>query len=182
MRLLAIVSAVWVASELVVAFLRHSESGEKRSDRGSLFLLWLVIGGGIFAASRLRGIARMPYRHVALDIGIALIVAGIVIRAIAIATLWRYFSVDVTIRSDQQIVQHGIYAHLRHPAYTGSLLAFIGLGIAFGSWLSLAIIAVLTIGGMSYRIAVEERALTEHFGDAYHTYSSHTKRLIPGIY
>jgi len=182
MRLLAIVSSVWVTSELVVAFVRHSKSGEKRSDRGSFFFLWLVIGGGIFAASMLRSIARMPYRDAALDIGIALIVAGIVIRAMAIATLWRYFSVDVTIRSDQQIVQHGIYAYLRHPAYTGSLLAFIGLGIAFGSWLSLAIIAVLTIGGMSYRIAIEERALTEHFGDAYRAYSSHTKRLIPGIY
>ncbi|HEX7191466.1 MAG TPA: hypothetical protein VF381_07820, partial [Thermoanaerobaculia bacterium] len=46
----------------------------------------------------------------------------------------------------------------------------------------LAIIAVFAISGMSYRIAVEERALTEHFGDAYRAYASHTKRLIPGIY
>lgn len=182
MRLLAIVSAVWVASELVVAFLRHSKSGEKRSDRGSLLLLWLVIGGGTFGASALRWIARMPNPRLAIDIGIALILAGIAIRAVAIATLWRYFSVDVTIRNDQQIVQHGIYAHLRHPAYTGSLLAFIGLGVAFGSWLSLAIVSVFAVAGMSYRIAVEERALTDHFGDAYRLYASRTKRLIPGIY
>lgn len=182
MRLLAIVSAVWVASELVVAFLRHSKSGEKRSDRGSLVFLWLVIGGGTFSAAAFRWIARMPQPRIALDIGIALIVAGIVIRAIAIATLWRYFSVDVTIRNEQQIVQHGIYSHLRHPAYTGSLLAFIGLGIAFGSWLSLAIVAILATAGMSYRIAIEERALIDHFGDAYRAYAARTKRLIPGVY
>jgi len=182
MRLLTIVSAVWVASELLVALLRHSKSGEKRGDRGSFLLLWLVIGGGIYAASVLRPIARMPHPRVALDIGIALILAGVVVRAIAIATLWRYFSVDVTIRSEQQIVQHGIYSRLRHPAYTGSLLAFIGLGVAFGSWLSLAIIALLAGAGLSYRIAVEERALVEHFGDAYRAYASRTKRLLPGIY
>ena len=130
----------------------------------------------------LRGIARMPNARMALDTGIALIVAGVIIRAIAIATLWRYFSVDVTIRKDQALIQHGPYALVRHPAYTGSLLSFIGLGVAFGSWLSLAIVTVAAFAGFAYRIAIEERALVEHFGDAYRSYSARTKRLIPGVF
>lgn len=182
MRLLGIVSAIWVASELGVALLRHSQPGERRGDRGSFMLLWLTIGAGTMAGSMLRGFGRIGNWRVTLYTGIALMILGILIRAIAIATLWRYFSVDVTIRKDQPLIQHGLYAHLRHPAYTGSLLAFIGLGIAFGSWVSLAIVTVVAIAGFSYRIAVEERALTEHFGDTYRAYAAHTKRLIPGVY
>jgi protein-S-isoprenylcysteine O-methyltransferase Ste14 len=115
-------------------------------------------------------------------VGLALIVIGIIIRAIAIATLWRYFTVDVSIREGHELVDRGLYSVIRHPAYTGSLLSFLGLGFAFRNWLSVAIIAAMTIAGFSYRIYVEESALIEHFGDRYRDYMRRSKRLIPGIY
>jgi protein-S-isoprenylcysteine O-methyltransferase Ste14 len=180
--LLAIVCAIWVASELLVMVLKHARGNASRRDRGSLRLLWVGITIATVAGSMLKG-----YRPTMIDfhtfwLGLGLIVIGIIIRAVAIATLWRYFPVDVSIREGQELIDRGLYGVIRHPAYTGSLLSFIGLGFAFGNWLSVAIIAVATIAGFSYRIAVEESALIEHFGDRYRDYMRRTKRLIPGIY
>jgi protein-S-isoprenylcysteine O-methyltransferase Ste14 len=181
-RILAIVSALWVGMELVVAVLKHARGNASRRDRGSLRWLW----GGIAVATILGSIvshyqpARMP--EWSFPVGIALILLGVVLRGIAIATLWRYFTVDVSIREGHELVDRGLYRFIRHPSYSGALLSFIGLGFAFGSWLSLVMIVVASILGFSYRINVEEAVLLEHFGERYRDYMRRSKRLIPGIY
>jgi protein-S-isoprenylcysteine O-methyltransferase Ste14 len=114
--------------------------------------------------------------------GVALIVLGLAIRWTAVVTLWRYFTVDVSIRRDHRVIQHGIYRIIRHPAYLGSLISFIGLGVTFMNWLSLAAIVIGTLIVFSYRIAVEERALVTALGDEYRAYAARTKRLIPGVF
>jgi protein-S-isoprenylcysteine O-methyltransferase Ste14 len=181
-RLLALVCAVWVASELLVMVLKHARGNASRRDRGSLWLLWGGITIAAVAGSMVSGYGPTSIGANSFRLGLALIVIGIIVRAIAIVTLWRYFTVDVSIREGHELVDRGIYGVIRHPAYTGSLLSFLGLGFAFGNWLSVAIIAVVTIAGFSYRIAVEEQALIEHFGDRYRDYMRRSKRLIPGIY
>jgi protein-S-isoprenylcysteine O-methyltransferase Ste14 len=180
--LLAIVSAVWVASGLVVMVLKHARGSASRRDRGSLALLWGGITIAVFAGSMVKRYPPTRIGDTSFWVGLAIMVIGIIIRAIAIATLWRYFTVDVSIREGHELVDRGLYGVIRHPAYTGSLLSFLGLGFAFGNWLSVGIIAVATIAGFSYRICVEESALIEHFGDRYRDYMQRTKRLIPGIY
>jgi protein-S-isoprenylcysteine O-methyltransferase Ste14 len=180
--LLAIVSALWVASELVVMVLKHARGNASRRDRGSLALLWGGITIAVFAGSMVKRYPPTRMGGAMFWVGLALIVIGIVIRAIAIATLWRYFTVDVSIREGHELVDRGLYSVIRHPAYTGSLLSFLGLGFAFRNWLSVAIIAAATIAGFSYRIFIEESALIEHFGDRYRDYMRRSKRLIPGIY
>jgi protein-S-isoprenylcysteine O-methyltransferase Ste14 len=180
--LLAIVSSLWVASELVVMFLKHARGNASRRDRGSLALLWGGITIAVFAGSMVKRYPPTRMGGAMFWVGLALIVIGIVIRAIAIGTLWRYFTVDVSIREGHELVDRGLYSVIRHPAYTGSLLSFLGLGFAFRNWLSVAIIAAATIAGFSYRIYIEESALIEHFGDRYRDYMRRSKRLIPGIY
>lgn len=184
MQLLAAVSAVWVASEIGVALVKRSRTEGERRDRGSLTLLWILITAAVCAGSILRGLpaTRIAHAGAAFWIGIALIAAGVLLRAAAIATLRRYFTVDVAIREGHELVDRGPYRIVRHPAYTGSLLSFLGLGLAFGNWASVAVIATLTAAAFAYRIAVEERALVEHFGERYREYARRTKRLIPGVY
>lgn len=181
-KLLAIVSSIWVASELLVMVLKHARGNASRRDRGSLWLLWGGITIATVAGSMLKGFRPARIGYDTFWLGLGLIVIGIIVRAIAIATLWRYFTVDVSIREGHELVDRGLYGVIRHPAYTGSLLSFLGLGFAFRNWLSVAIIAVATVAGFSYRIAVEEGALVEHFGDRYREYMRRSKRLIPGIY
>jgi len=178
-HVLALVSAIWVALEIVVGVLTR---GTSRKDRGSYAVLWLLVGGGVFAGGHLHHWWPMPDRNALFWLGIGLILIGIVVRATAILTLRRYFTVQVTIQESHDLVDRGLYRFIRHPSYTGALVSFIGLGFAFGSWLSLAIIVVAALIGFGYRIRVEEAALVQHFGDRYRQYAARTRRLIPGIY
>jgi protein-S-isoprenylcysteine O-methyltransferase Ste14 len=176
---LSLVSAVWVGLELVVGILLR---GSARQDRRSYTVLWMLLIAGTVAGSVLRPNARMPFPDAMFRLGIALMLIGMLIRATAIITLRRFFTVQVTIQESHELVDRGLYRFIRHPSYTGALVSFVGLGFAFGSWVSLAVITLAALIGFGYRIRVEEAALVQHFGDRYRQYAVRTKRLIPGVY
>ena len=92
------------------------------------------------------------------------------------------FTVNVAIAADHQLIDTGPYRWLRHPAYTGALLAFLGLGLCSQNWASLALIVIGTTAAFSYRMHVEELALTGAFGERYRQYMQRTWRLVPGLY
>lgn len=114
--------------------------------------------------------------------GLTLLFAGIIIRWTAIYALGKYFTGTVLIKEDHRLIQSGLYKHLRHPAYAGSLLAHLGLGLAFSNWFSLGLSLIPFSIAALYRMQVEEQALREVFGEAYISYSKGTKRLIPKLY
>jgi steroid 5-alpha reductase family enzyme len=68
---------------------------------------------------------------------VILLFAGIGIRWISIATLGKLFTGRVLIQRGHHLVRVGIYARVRHPAYSGSLLAHLGVGLAFMNWWTL---------------------------------------------
>jgi protein-S-isoprenylcysteine O-methyltransferase Ste14 len=114
--------------------------------------------------------------------GFVLLVLGISIRFSAIHTLGKYFTGTVLIKDDHRLIRSGLYGYLRHPAYTGALLAHLGLGLSFSNWISLGLSLVPFSVAAFYRIHVEEQALNEAFGLDYLDYSRTTKRLIPKLY
>lgn len=180
-----IVVIVWIVSEIALARLKHSGTTTSRRDKSSLRLLWLAI---VLSISSAMAIASYKYgemhtaSHAIPEIGLLLIVAGLIFRWVAIITLWRYFTVNVTIADDHKLITRGLYGIIRHPSYTGSLLSFLGLGLAFSNWYSLVIVVLPITAAFMYRIKVEEAALLEFFGEQYRQYASETKRLIPIIY
>jgi protein-S-isoprenylcysteine O-methyltransferase len=100
----------------------------------------------------------------------------------AIITLGRFFTVDVTIEKDHELVERGPFRVVRHPSYTGVLLVFVGLGLSLGNWAALLVI-LLPIGvAFIHRMNVEEDALTGALGAHYTDYMRRTKRLVPFIY
>ena len=111
-----------------------------------------------------------------------LILAGIGLRWWAIVTLGRFFSVDIALQEQHRVVQEGPYRWIRHPAYTGLLIIFLGMGIAFGNWVSLIPIVLPITTLFLCRIGVDESALFEEIGAAYLEYRKKTKRLLPGIF
>jgi len=114
--------------------------------------------------------------------GLALLVAGTALRWTAIVTLWKYFTPDVSILEGHRVERRGLYGVVRHPSSTGLPLRYLGFGLAFANWLSLALLFLPMLYTTLYRIRVEERALLEHFGEEYAAYAGVTKRLVPGIY
>ncbi len=109
-------------------------------------------------------------------------VVGLVIRWKAIVTLGEQFTGKVKIFSTQRLIQNGPYKHVRHPGYTGGLLAHLGMAIAFSNWISILLIFFPVVVAAIYRMHVEEEALLRAFGNEYAEYSSRTKRLVPMIY
>ena len=114
-------------------------------------------------------------------LGLALFVVGMTIAFVAVFTLRRSYSGTLVIREDHQLITHGIYRYTRHPVYLGVIMAILGLPIFASSLYGLLIMLVL-IPIFLYRIGMEERLLTEEFGDAYRDYQETTSKLVPFIY
>ncbi len=180
------ISFIWGLSEVVLAIVKRSQTKDsKEMDKSSLRILWITILTstfiGVFLGLSGTGfVSLIP--HFISTFGIVLILLGLIIRWIAILTLKKYFTVNVAILGNHQIITKGIYGFIRHPAYAGSLFSFIGLGMSFSNWLSTLVVFAPILAAFLYRIRVEEKALIQTFGDEYLNYSKVTKRLIPKIY
>jgi protein-S-isoprenylcysteine O-methyltransferase Ste14 len=181
-----ILSLAWMVSEIVLGIVKRSKNGTAKDlDKKSLRVLWMTIMVSLFIGIFIErtGIGYIAFQSVILSsFGIIVLIAGLIIRWIAILTLRRYFTVNVNISSDHKIIEYGIYRYLRHPSYAGSILSFLGLGLAFCNWLSILVLVIPVVAAYMYRIHVEEAALVGAFGDAYREYAKRTKRLMPRIY
>lgn len=181
------VCGIWVGCELLIISIKRSNPAEAtRDDRHSGLILAFALAlspflGGVSSSFKPTKMAP-PLTPYAFWGGIALIIIGFAIRLTAIFTLRRYFTVDVAIAKDHKVIDRGLYAMVRHPSYTGSLISFFGLGLAFMNWLSLAILIIGPAIGIAYRIGVEEDALIGALGDDYRAYATRTKRFIPGVF
>lgn len=176
----------WLITEIVTVLATYTRrTGGKISDRGSLRLLWVVIFSSVFC-----GIwygASHPWTIFGgaawvFWLGLAMMIAGLLIRWTAILTLGRSFSVNVAIHAEQKVKRGGIFRFVRHPSYTGLLLILAAMGVHTRNWIALAILTLPPLAALLYRIRVEEEALNESFGADYADYARRTKRLIPFVY
>jgi protein-S-isoprenylcysteine O-methyltransferase len=90
--------------------------------------------------------------------------------------------VNVAIHSRHEVVDTGPYRRVRHPSYAGALLAFLGLALCLGNWVSLAVVMIPVTWAFARRIAIEEHALANALGSPYTNYMRRTKRLAPYLY
>ena len=185
-KILTIATLLFVASEMVLAFFKRSRIQTAISaDRASQIILWTSIAAGVYLAMVCRqipfGKLNISYDGVA-GMALALLLTGLVIRWTAILTLGRFFTSNISIQTGHRLVDSGIYKHLRHPSYSGLLLAFLAIGLAHDNWISLAALMVPITAGLLYRIAKEEQVLRAGLGAVYDDYCRRTKRLVPFIY
>jgi protein-S-isoprenylcysteine O-methyltransferase Ste14 len=171
---------VSAAAELALQVRTRSEGARDPS------YVWMLAGssagvGLAFAAAGVDDHLPGP-RWLPAVAGIAVMWAGFTLRAWAVRTLGRFFRVEVTVDTDQMVVDTGPYARLRHPSYTGLLVFYLGLGICLDSYLSVAAAVLLPLAAVVNRIAHEERTLRRELGRAYEDYSSRTRRLVPLVW
>ncbi len=115
-------------------------------------------------------------------LGNLILISGFLVRVIAIRTLKEFYTRTLKIQSGQNLVGTGMYKYIRHPGYVGSILQWLGAGIASNNIIVLSLITLTTLTVYHYRIISEEKMLTEGFGNIYKDYVKRTKKLIPGIY
>lgn len=174
-----------IPAALATTFLRVRAGATKR-DRGSFVGIHSVAGLGVLVAYWLAHHFSLGtitlFRTGVFTLGVALIPVGMILNAYAIRELGRYFTVQVAVRPDQEVVQTGPYRYLRHPAYSGQLVSFLGVGLVFTNWASVAAILAFAFVAYSYRVRIEERVLQEELGAPYVAYMRHTRRFIPFVF
>jgi protein-S-isoprenylcysteine O-methyltransferase Ste14 len=186
MRLSGLLGLIYLVSEVLLTVTRRSRSATgTKQDRSTLRVLWIVIAlsvtAGVFVAQNWRGGA-LPNGRALEVAGVVMFAAGLTFRWWAIITLGRFFTVDVTIEKDHELVERGPFRVVRHPSYTGVLLAFVGFALTLRNWLSFLVVLVPIFVAFVRRMNVEESALTKALGDQYRDYIRRTKRLVPGVY
>ena len=176
---------VWFAAELVVRLRSHLNRRGTRMDRGLLVVVALMavgVGGAFALAEHVRQAAIGGGRRPLFVAGLVLMSAGIAIRQWAVLVLGRFFTIDVRVQPGQTIVERGPYRWVRHPAYAGLILTFVGIGLALGNWAALAVAAIVPTAGLVVRIRLEERALLAGLGEPYRRFAAARPHLFPGLW
>lgn len=88
------------------------------------------------------------------------------------------WSARVTIKQDHQLIRTGPYARLRHPIYSGLILAAIGSAVVIDQWRCVLGLCLI-VTGFCIKARKEETMLTQQFGEAFHEHQKHAGFLIP---
>jgi protein-S-isoprenylcysteine O-methyltransferase Ste14 len=180
---------VWNVPEWIGTLKQMAKGSRKEAsiqDRGSMGiligLLWTGIALGFLLAGLFPATAITWQRPTLFGIAVTLILLGVALRWYAIWILGYYFTRDVEVSADQKVVQSGPYRYIRHPAYSGTFLTMLGVGLALTNWASLVVLFLFVLPGHLYRVRVEEKALSQTIGQPYIAYMQHTRRFIPWVF
>lgn len=180
---------IWLLPEMFATSRQMAKASRKDAavrDQSSLGILLGLQWIGLFlnfSVGWFFPAAAIPWqRTMAFALGVICILLGVALRWYSIRILGRYFTRDVAVSSDQHVIQVGPYRLIRHPAYSGTLLTMLGVGLATANWASLTSLLLCVIGGHLYRVQVEEKALIAAIGQPYIEYMRHTRRFIPLLF
>jgi protein-S-isoprenylcysteine O-methyltransferase Ste14 len=123
----------------------------------------------------------MPPTLIGYLAGAGTTVVGLGLTVWARRTLGTNWSAAVTVKQDHQLVVAGPYRYVRHPIYSGLLLAFAGSALARAEWRG--VLAVLiALCGFWLKWRLEERWMRETFGPAYSDYAVRTPAIVPQLF
>jgi protein-S-isoprenylcysteine O-methyltransferase Ste14 len=164
----------WLAAALSMKRGRVPWSRELRIRAVIVVVVIVLVRVGVF---RGHGIDTDPWRA---GIGLVLFVSGLTFAVWARIHLGRNWGTPMTQKDDPELVTSGPYRLVRHPIYSGILIAGIGTAVGLDwRWLTAVILASVYC---FYSATVEERYMTEQFPDDYPIYRRSTKMLVPFIF
>jgi protein-S-isoprenylcysteine O-methyltransferase Ste14 len=137
-----------------------------------LLLFWSRASIGILGRRFLPDLPVISYG------GFVAAVAGLVVAIWARIHLGQYWSDKVVLKVDHQLIRNGPYAHMRHPIYSGVLLAILGTALVLGEWRGLLAFIILLVN-YSIKAKKEEQILATEFGPAFHEQQQRTGFLLP---
>lgn len=184
MIVIAALWALWLIFWMVAALrtkpTRAWESGWSRlSYHVPLVLGAVALAVPNFLGEALEGVF-VPQSPIWLWIGIVLVVVGLGFAVAARLWLGGNWSGTVTIKQGHELIRSGPYALVRHPIYSGMLLALIGSALGVGKLRAL-IGLVLIVVSFLRKVSIEERFMAARFGEAYARYSAEVPALVPFV-
>lgn len=180
-----IIQSLW--GLFILYWLAHARGNKKSVYRQSrwAWLLYLTIFfvfvNAILPLRRLR-IRVLPYTIVTQTTGIVLCAAGIALAIWARRVLGTNWSGMVTLKEGHVLIRHGPYRFVRHPIYSGVILAVVGsFAATLPTWQGLVCVLYLLVG-LRVKSLQEERLLARQFPAEYASYRRDVKALIPFVY
>ena len=177
---------LWIAFAVIWALWAFGtkETKTRQSIRSSI--PYLIISSAAATAMfnhhlpRWLNVRVLPQGSWIANLGIAVTLAGLLISVWARASLGRNWSGTVTVKVGHQLIRSGPYRWVRHPIYSGLVLATIGTATNIGQVRGLIAVALIYIAFI-VRTSVEERFMVSIFGEKYHEYRKTSGRMIPGL-
>jgi protein-S-isoprenylcysteine O-methyltransferase Ste14 len=120
----------------------------------------------------------LPRTLTGATLGVVLTWTGIALAIWSRYHLAENWSARITIKEDHQLIRTGPYSHLRHPIYSGLILATIGTAVVIGQWRCVLGVGLAVIG-YCLKAKREEAMLTQQFGEAFREHQKHAGFLIP---
>ena len=111
-------------------------------------------------------------------LGATLTFAGLAFAIWARFVIAGNWSSYVELKRDHELIIAGPYRWVRHPIYTGLLLAFIGSALAVGEWRGLLAVAIVA-ASFWRKLKLEEAVMRRQFGETYARYAARVPALIP---
>ncbi|EFL88806.1 protein-S-isoprenylcysteine O-methyltransferase [Ahrensia sp. R2A130] len=141
----------------------------------------LVVIPAFHLATGLLSFADYPFFMIQGILGSTAMIGFLVLFHLSHRDLARNWSVTLEIREDHKLVDHGVYARVRHPMYTSFWLWGLGQALLIPNWIAgltgLAAVAWLYFS----RVNKEEAMMQAQFGPEYDAYRKRTARLVPGF-
>ena len=183
MRLIdGLIGLMWIAFWvywLVQAFGAKASRTRNRFYLGPRIAVGILIGvairGGVFGKH-----AAATHSTASGLIGLVVVAVGLGLAVWARVYLGGNWGMPMTQRVDPELVTTGPYRTIRHPIYTGLILALVGTSIA----ITFYALIVAAVAGTYFVFSAksEERFMVEQFPDTYPAYQRSTKMLIPYLY
>jgi protein-S-isoprenylcysteine O-methyltransferase Ste14 len=124
------------------------------------------------------GIDLWPLNPFILGIAMLLDVVGLSFAVWARIHLGQYWSGRITLKVDHRVIQTGPYALVRHPIYSGLILALLGTALSRGTVQAFLGFAFI-LAAFLRKLTLEENWLRSHFGTEYELYQKRVRALIP---
>ena len=184
-RLLALIWLAWVISWVVASFW----SGQTKSHVPTLaslaYRIPILLGAILFMPWTGHALGETALYHVG-DPGTyalaVVVVLGISFTWWARIHLGRFWSNAITHKEDHKVIDTGPYGVVRHPIYTGLIIAILATGIAVGT-LTAILGAVLIAFSQWQKARMEEKFLTVELGpEAYGPYCARVPMIVPFLH
>ena len=136
----------------------------------------------VWVAAPIFPFADYPLRPVAFIAGIFCLSSGLWLLYRSHSDLGTNWSITLEVQEKHQLVNQGIYRHVRHPMYLALLLYSSGQALVLPNWVAGPSYLVAFAFLFALRVGPEERMMVEEFGKEYEAYMAQTKRLVPGVW
>ncbi len=180
----AVIYFIWFLSEVILYLLTRSKDMGGNRDKKSMILIWGLLFIALALPLYLIDFENWQISSGTwlLPIGLGLLLLGILLRFVVINAQKKLFTTNRFTQHYNEFKTDGLHKYVRYPAYSASLLSFLGFGLSLNNWLALTVAVGLSFTAFAYRIHRKEKKLTDSLEVNYLIYKNTTKRLIPFLY